>query len=588
MRQLLTFSFLLPVLVVSWSLSIPELVQQMHRQQKLDYLLIVGDSARAQPSFWSELQLPFIVLNNISNVNNELETLHSSNLMSIVFVESPAERLLEFVALNLGLWSTAPLLLILQKELQVDAIFQWCWQHKQLLNALAIYDNFEATGLLYSYSPFPIFQLDERRIDNSTNPILLPRLNDLQGYRLPTLVGGSPPRLIVYRRSDNELFYGGFVGHLMHCFEVKYNCRLEQLLPMNESTLVPAQQLRGAVLSGKVQFALAAIYTEKPSNNYTYPFELLNWCLMMPVPGLVPHSELYSRVLGFHTFLIILSALILTSFLLSVGLRRHGYRVQPDEFLLHENCLRGALGQSFKEVLRAPIFVRGIYLQICVLGFLLTAWYNSYFSAYITSGPREKPFSSFDNILKSHFKIVIWNPEYQQLIRYSEKMQRYEAIFNIEPDFERFLKRRDSFDTQFGYMMPHEKWNIIEQQQQVFTSPLFTFREDLCAFRGIPVAFPIAPNSVFREPLERLIGEVTATGLMAHWRDMAFSEMITAGKLSLVDLSESNEFRAMHLMDLHHILIAGALMMTLAFIVFLLEQLHFYCKTKLGRHLPLA
>ncbi|KAH8388353.1 hypothetical protein KR093_004742, partial [Drosophila rubida] len=414
----------------------------------------------------------------------------------------------------------------------------------------------------------------ERRIDNSTNPIVLPRLHDLRGYRLPTLIGGSAPRLIVYRRSQGDIFYGGYVGHLMHCFQVKYNCRLVQLLPMNESTLVPAQQLTNAVRSGSVQFALAATYMELPPNNYTYPFELLNWCLMLPVPGLVPHSQLYARVLDLDTFLVVLAALVLTSLLLAVGLRRHGYRVQPIEFLLHDNCLRGALGQSFNEVLGAPMFVRGIYLLICVLGFLLTAWYNSYFAAYVTSGPREKAYSSFDDILSSGFKIVIWSPEYQQLIKYTERMQRFESIFNIEPDFAQYLRRRESFDTQFGYMMPQEKWHVVQQQQLVFTAPLFSFHRNLCIYRGFPISFPIAPNSVFREPLERLIGEATATGLMAHWRDMAFSEMITAGKLSLADLGKPNEFRAMRLMDLHYILIAGALMMTLAFIVFLLEQLH--------------
>ncbi|KAH8312186.1 hypothetical protein KR044_009738, partial [Drosophila immigrans] len=550
------------------------MVQQLQRQQRLDYLLVAGDADNVATSFWASLSLPMIRLNPNASCNFELHRLHSSNLLSIVFVEPPAESLLHFVARNLGVWSTSALLLVLHKEMLVDAIFEWCWQHK-LLNALAIYNDFETTGLLYSYSPFPIFQLDERRVDNATNPLLLPRLQDLRGYELPTVIGGSPPRLILQRRSNGELFYGGFVGHLLHCFELKHNCRLHQLLQMNESSLVPAQQLVSAVHSGRVEFALAPIYTEMPPRNYTYPFELLNWCLMLPVPGLVPHSELYSRVLDLSAFLVVLVALVLTSLLLSLGLRRHGYRVQPVEFVLHDSCLRGALGQCFNELLEPPVVVRGIYLQICVLGFLLTACYNSYFSAYVTSVPRVQPFASLDSILSSRFKIVIWSPEYQQLIRYTEKMRSYEAIFNIEPDFERYLRRRDSFDTRFGYMMPQDKWHVVRQQQLVFTSPLFSLREDLCFYRGIPIAFPIASDSVFREPLDRLIHEATATGLMAHWRDMAFSEMITAGKLTLADLGQPNEFRAMRLMDLHHILIGGASLMTLAFIVFLLEQLYY-------------
>ncbi|KAM8707369.1 hypothetical protein ACLKA7_011455 [Drosophila subpalustris] len=427
-------------------------------------------------------------------------------------------------------------------------------------------------------------QFEERRIDKETNPIVLPRLQDLRGHRLPIMIGGSTPRLIVYRQKNGELIYGGYVGHLRHCFELKYNCRLIQSLPLNESFSVPGVQLDSEVQQGKIPFALAATYTEPPVNRYTYPFELVNWCLMLPVPGLVQASELYTRVLDLSTFLITLGALIVISALLSFSLWRHGYPVQSHEFLLHNNCLRGALGQSFNEVLNAPILVRGVYLEICVLGFLLTAWYNSYFSAYITSAPRVEPFSSLDHILKSNFKIVIWAPEYQKLVKYKQDMQKYTDIFQVEPDFQRFLAMRDSFNTRFGYMMSRDKWSVIHQRQKVFRSPLFTFRDDLCMYRGIPVAFPVALNSVFREPLDRLIGEVTATGLMAHWHDMAFSEMITAGKLTLADLGQANEFRAMQLIDLNYILIAAALMLICAFVVFLIELLLFYFKKQPKRH----
>lgn len=154
-------------------------------------------------------------------------------------------------------------------------------------------------------------------------------------------------------------------------------------------------------------------------------------------------------------------------------------------------------------------------------------------------------------------------------------MKPYEAIFKLEPSYIKFLQKRDSFDTRYGYMMPLEKWNLVNQQQKFFSSPLFTFRDDLCVFRTVPVAFPIVNNSVFRQPLERLIGEVTATGLMDHWRDNAFIEMIKAGKLKILDLGKPKKFRAMKLEDLKNIVLGGALMIALASIVFVLEHIWF-------------
>lgn len=453
---------------------------------------------------------------------------------------------------------------------------------KMKVNTINFYYIFKDTGLIYSYSPFPDFHIEERRISKNTTPIIEFRLGNLNGYNLPIMVGGSTPRLIIYRRPAGDLFYAGFVGHLKHCFEAKYNCHLVEPIPLNESSLVPAQQLLGAVHNGSVQFALAAIFTERPIEGYIYPFELLNWCLMMPVPEPIPHSQLYSRVLDRNTLLIIFGALIMISFLLSLALRTHGYVVQTYEFLLHNNCLRGVLGQCFNEVLQAPNLVRGIYLEICILGFLVTAWYNSYFSAYITSGLYNFPFTSFEAILKANFKVIVWLPEYQKLIFYFKAFKLYDAIFKIEPSFSHYLKMRDSFDNRYGYMMPLEKWNLVRQQQQFFSSPLFTFRDDLCIFRGVPIAFPIVNNSVFREPLERLIGEVTATGLMSHWRDNAFSEMIKAGKLKIIDLGKPKKFRAMKVEDLKNILGVGALMMAVASIVFVLEHLWF-CLMKLRK-----
>lgn len=266
------------------------------------------------------------------------------------------------------------------------------------------------------------------------------------------------------------------------------------------------------------------------------------------------------------------------SLTLSFALRLHGYRVNFSEFFLHTSCFRGILSQPFYEVLRAPTLVRAIYLLICILGILITAWYNSYFSTFITSPPHLPPFTSYESIKSSKVKVVVWTPEYQVLIKMSENLEKYSSIFEFQANYKDFLLLRDSFDTRYGYMMPLEKWSLVKEQQKVFSSPLFTLREDLCFYHTIPIVFPIADNSVFREPLDKLILDVTATGLLDRWHDMAFTDMIKAGQLSLVDRGKPKEFRAMKLQDLDHILIAGGILLGLATLVFVLEVAWFWRK----------
>ncbi|XP_068152573.1 uncharacterized protein Ir94d [Drosophila tropicalis] len=557
--RLWLLQFILQILLIpisSWDGAVKSLLQQLNQQQAFDYALIIQNSdIRLIELLW-DLPIPVIQINKETPtiVNYELQVNHKRNLLSIACVQDEEDKIsLELIRLNLKMLNTQPLLIIVDRvydNLMMETLFEWSWQHR-LLNVLIIFKNFEETGLIYSYSPFPVLQFVERRLDNEvTTRIVSPRLEDLNGYQLPIVVGGSTPRLIVRRQPDGNLVYAGLVGHLMKCFEQKYNCHLVQPMPLNESSIPPAREVIGAVRNGSVEFALAASLPSLPITGFMYPFELLSWCLMMPVPAQVPQSELYAKVFNLSAFLLTLVAMIVISITLSIALRLHGYRVHLAQFLLHDACFRGVLGQTFSEPFRPPILVRAIYLQICVLGILITSWYNSYYSTYVTSPPRLPPFTSYESILNSKTKVVVWTPEYQVLLQYTETIVKYSSIFKFISNYEVFLQLRDSFNTEYGYMMPLEKWNLIMEQQKVFSSPLFTLQENLCFYHTIPIAFPIVHNSVFREPFERLISEITATGLLEHWKRMAFTEMIEAGKLTLLDLGKPKEFRPMQLQDL--------------------------------------
>ncbi|XP_017030361.1 uncharacterized protein Ir94d [Drosophila kikkawai] len=548
------------------------LLPHLSRELNFEFVVLLGNSDPIWQKTLFQLPVPIIQINEESKENYHLGFDQSKNFLTIVFVHESSERILDLLHVNLGFLNTLPVLMVLEKEsVRVYPLFEWCWHH-QLLNVVAVGRDFEKSQIIYSYSPFPILQFIERRLENSTL-IFESHLEDLQGYSVPIALGGSSPRLIVYRGSDGQLIFSGPVGNLMKCFEQRYNCKMVQPYPFNKTSIQPARQLIGAVRNGSVQFALAAIYPDFPFSGYTYPIELMSWCLMMPVPSEVPHSLFYSLVFDPLTFWLTILVMVVISLTLSLALRLHGYRASFTEHFLHDSCLRGVLAQPFYEVLRAPALVRGIYMVICVLGILITAWYNSYFSTFVTSAPRQAPFTSYESIEHSNVEVVIWKPEYEKLIQISESMRKYTSIFRIKSDYQEFLQLRDSFDTRYGYMMPLEKWSLIKEQQKVFSSPLFTLREDLCVYHTIPIVFPIADNSIFRQPLERLILDVTATGLLARWRDMALTEMVKAGQLQLVDRSQPKEFRAMKVEDLEQVWIAGGFMLGLATMVFIGELL---------------
>ncbi|KAH8382392.1 hypothetical protein KR009_003307 [Drosophila setifemur] len=562
-----------------------QLLEDLSNELHFDYAVILGDSDPIwQKLFW-QLPIPIIQIDWKSKNNYQLGNGQSHNFLTLAFLDESPQESLEFLYLNLGMLNTLPVLLVLKERIMpLYTLLEVCWHYK-LINVVAIDPDFEDTLTLYSFAPFPIFQFIERILERNTL-IFEPRIWNLHGYHLPFVVGGSPPRFIVSRDSDGEMIFSGVVGNLKKCFEQRFNCKLVTPYPFDETSVQPSQELVVAVRNGSVQFAFCAIFPNIPNLfGCTYPFELMSWCLMMPVPEEVPHSWLYSMVFDPSAFVLLLSCMAIISLILSLALQLHGYRVNFGAFLLHDSCLRGVLAQSFNEVLRAPALVRGMYVVICLLGILITAWYNSYFSTFVTSAPRLPPLTSYESIKNSNVKVVVWKPEYETLIRVNEGMGRYSSIFQVEPEYKMFLQLRDSFDTRYGYMMPMEKWSLVKEQQRVFSSPLFTLREDLCFYHTIPIGFPIANNSVFREPLERLILDVTATGLLDRWHDMAFTDMIRAGQLGLVDRGKPKEFRAMQLEDLQQIWVTGGLLLGFATIVFFMELIWFWrqkIRQKLG------
>ncbi|XP_064552859.1 uncharacterized protein LOC135438462 [Drosophila montana] len=522
------------------------------------------------------LQTPVVQLDE--HANYFLYDKHSSLVLSVVYLIGmdldENESLLNALVTNLRLMTISRVVFMVQigeaNETFLYKLFTYCWK-MNLLNVLAVFENYEATNTFYSYTPFPSYQLEQRVYDPSST-IFPERLKNLYGYGVRIIIGGATPRIILYYNKQGDIIYRGTLGHFMDVFQQKLNCTLTQPFPVKPNVLVPSTELVAAVRNGTVDLSLAITFPDQLNMRpFTYPYEQLNWCLMLPVEADIPHADYYVNVFELQAFLLTLSALVVISMTLSSVLKHHGYSVQLYEFILHDNCLRGALGQSFYEVRRASLHLRAIYVQICLLGFLLTAWYNSYFSAYVTSTPKEPPYRTYDDILASNLKVAAWESEYNELIGRLTEFRKYAPMFLVEPSFSKFIRMRDTFDTKHGYMMTSSKWVVINEQQNIFSQPLFRMRNDFCFFNNIPLGFPVHENSIYKQPIQRLIMELSDSGLTSYWTSKGFSELVEAGELQYLDHSMRREFRAMQLQDLEYVWYGFAFMVLFSTTVWLLE-----------------
>ncbi|XP_033167072.1 uncharacterized protein LOC117145500 [Drosophila mauritiana] len=575
-----------------------ELLGTMKLESDFEYVLLmknrnfslsdqVWNGTSLTKDIMDEVQVPVLRFNE--NVSYFLHNSISRRLVTLVFMSDANldehRGLLTALVANLRHMTTSGVIFLVQSEASTDflyELFRNCWR-KKLLNVIVVFQDFETTSTFYSYSHFPILQIEERIYEPSLQPLpIFPdRLRNLHGYEMPVILGGTAPRMIAYRNKKGNVVYDGTVGHFMTAFQQKYNVKFVQpLQAKNPLDFAPSMQTVGAVRNETVEISISLTFPTIPPFGFSYPYEQMNWCVMLPVEADVPPFEYYTRVFELAAFLLTLGTLVMISCLLASTLRLHGYATNISEFLLHDSCLRGVLGQSFVEVFRAPTLVRGIYLEICVLGILITAWYNSYFSSYVTSAPKQPPLRTYDDILASKLKVVAWKPEYAELVGRLLEFRKYETMFLVEPDFNRYLALRDTLDTRYGYMITTNRWVLINEQQKVFSRPLFQKRDDFCFFNNIPFGFPLHENSVFMEPVQKLIMELAETGLYFHWITTGFSELIDAGEMHFVDLSPHREFRAMQIQDLQYVWYGYAFMVVLSSLVWLLENLAHTLKTK--------
>ncbi|XP_018790147.1 PREDICTED: uncharacterized protein LOC108969717, partial [Bactrocera latifrons] len=508
----------------------------------------------------SELAVPVIHFNELSAV--QLKQHFRVELLLVVYLEEALvaqSGLFKTLATSLQHRTLSNILFLINNdnttatcdELYLEQLFKFCWQSK-MINVAALCADYKRTKQFYSYTHFPVFALEYKTLNAlqlKDESIFPDRLRNLHEFKIPYIIGGSEPRIIIYKYNGKRIL-GGFVGHFFVTFAAKHNFKFYE--PPN-MRITPAQELVEAVRNNTAEISIGLAYPNIPLDGFSYPYEQVNWCVWSPVEADIPSYDFFWIVFEGMTFALALGVVLLISVVLSCALWQHGKKPDLLRFFIHDACLRGVLGQSFRELSRAPFVIRFIYLQICVLGILLTTSYNAYFATYWTSAPKVAPFRNIDDILHSNKKIFVFAPEYVEMIARTADLRKYIPMFYVEKDYKTFLSTRDTFNTKYLYMVPTTNWRIYNEQQKVFTTPLFRLRSDMCFYNNIPMCFPIHSNSIFSQILRDMILRTAQAGLTEYWTRSGFLEMLKAGRVSLKDLSRRNEFRAMAVKDMKYI-----------------------------------
>ncbi|XP_055854511.1 uncharacterized protein LOC129918162 [Episyrphus balteatus] len=414
-------------------------------------------------------------------------------------------------------------------------VFNFCLKNS-IINILAVFGDFSETKIAFTYKlTLPNFEIIKLRVGYRTSSYFPNRSRNFQGQQLRVVYGGTEPKIIFSKNKKGELIINGYVAHFLEALAKKHNITLIRSIINYTHT---SNQLRELVRNGSVDISAAVTYPIKPFSQWTYPLEFINWCMMLPIEPSIPRYDIFLEVFRPETVLITMVTIILLSAILEISKLQAGRKTKLQGFIVNDNCLRGALGQPFIELRKAPLRIKLIYLQICLLGIIITTSYNSYLQTYVTSPPTVAKINSFDDLLKTNIKIIMLKEEFVELIKSDPRFgNKYLKIFYLEENFTRFVMKRDSLDTKLAYPVPQVKWVTVKEQQKMFTKPLFRQPEEMCFFDFFPANFPIDENSIFMDVINFLILEVQSSGLLEYWNRHCFNELIDSGRIKLEDLS---------------------------------------------------
>ncbi|XP_050327331.1 uncharacterized protein LOC126757452 [Bactrocera neohumeralis] len=395
---------------------------------------------------------------------------------------------------------------------ELEELFTFCDQ-QQMLNVLAVFRDFPATGRLNSFTRFPNFTLESYPWSGIC---YRSRLKDLQGYELRSMPSQSEPGSIVYTDALGEKRSSGYVYHLISTFAGKLNATLTYRAPLNVGASIEISIL--ADLTSNYELDLP-IGLQMPVENVSlYAFsdivEISNWMPMLPRSGYIERYQIYKYIFQSNTLIIDVTIFIIFSLLYTYIINGHESH-----------------------------------------GLIWSTVYSAQLHAFSSQPPSGEQIKSYADLKTRGIQIVLPLEEYEVLEKFMPEsfMVSYRDLLLVIPELRNFYTLRKSLNTGFAYSTYSEMWAMVERQQRYFSQRLFRVSEEVQFHRQILLAVPLAENSVYRATFNEYLLEMQAYGFWHHWTEMSLFEMIKAGKLSLEDLTIPRHYEPLYFQDLYYI-----------------------------------
>ncbi|KAM7343530.1 uncharacterized protein ACRADG_010527 [Cochliomyia hominivorax] len=476
---------------------------------------------------------------------------------------------------------------------KLEDFFKYCW-NKKSLNVLAIFKDFYLTNVFYTYTPFPKFEMIARVKNGSKDKIFPNRLKDLKGFPLLTLPDQVEPRTYLTKNKRGEIKVAGYVGHFIHLLVERLNATLKFPFPIKKGDMLFYGYLETLARNYTIDFAGTVIPITNGQNMmyYSYPFQITNICLMIPLANIVPFKELFFHLMGAKTFIAGFLSLYLFTLVLNLkkltlywrqNTKKDKRLLTFSDYILNDVALRGILGQPFKMWINAGFVTKFIYILLSVTGLYLSLINDAFLQTLLTRPLKVKEMKTFEDLQENKFFVLLSETEVLHF-RNINTITNHDIIFQITT-YENFNFLRSHLNTSYAYPTSSMQWNtLFNQQQELLKEKIFIYSEDACILHTNFLSFPLAQNSIYREPIHDLIMLVRDHGLFHHWFQSNFVDLVASGQSTLFDFSvEFHDVEPLNVYDLELVFGMYIGLTSLAILVFFAEISYYRYKLKNGQ-----
>lgn len=500
---------------------------------------------------WTWTATPIIYFDK--NQNYTIKPTFNRRFMALVCLNKVNRALLKALFNNLEGMRDTPTLFLVNRGVQLSAVFRKCCQNN-MLNVVAI-ENWNWKKYIYSYRAFPDFRLIKRNL-SKVRRYFEPQMRDMGGYPIKSMPDNVLPRNVVYMDSKGQPQLTGYLVSFLNNFAKTLNATVkvtsnQLLLDSPDETF--DWEVMSNVAKERVDIPLSivnvAASTEWKKIISSYVMEISKWQLILPVE---PDIDSVVEIIGAGNSNNIFIGMIVM--LLFALLFENSHRLEQGKspsiwciIQFIDPVLRTMLYQTCTLPRRPSGRLNRIYILLFLFSFLSYNIYIAHLEMLLVHPFREPPVRNFQDMQRKGLKILLSHNERNVIMSTVGQPNQMDIWGNFQMvNRSEFQAMRRLSNTSYAYPITQTLWPLIKQRYIKQHRMAFRLSEDFIFSHFVAFVIPLPKNSIYEKTLNRYILNTQCSGLYALWFRQTFQDLVKIGKFDVYPYQSR--------MDCYHIL----------------------------------